>query len=198
MQLCRGTGWFFFLHAGEAEGNRGIIKLQELVECLFQRFSPVTFWISLQRGFLRNVFFWHFDIISSLCVEYIIWFYQNKAIQLTPHDFNKKKSLRKKMEIHIFFVPVWDKTLGSHPNLVEINADLKEQLFNTHTRVLANLIPLIHGSAEPHKTFYRVCWKSKNLKEPKIFYWELEADCQVRTIESLQLDICWPGFLRNK
>lgn len=35
------------------------------------------------------------------------------------------------MEIHIFFVPVWDKTLGSHPNLVEINADLKEQLFNT-------------------------------------------------------------------
>lgn len=63
--------------------------------------------------------------------------------------------------------------------------------------MLANLIPLIHGSAELIK-FFTDCAEIQKSKEPKIFYWELEAGCQVRTTEILQLDICWPGVLRNK
>lgn len=84
-------------------------RMEELSNCRswmpVSAFFPCDILNLVSKRLLRNVFFWHFDIISSLCVEFIIRYYQNKAIQLTPHDFKKKKALGKNGNSCIF-VPV--------------------------------------------------------------------------------------------
>lgn len=103
VQLSRGSGWLF-MHTGNQR------RTEELSNCRswmpVSAFFPCDILNLVSKRLLRNVFFWHFDIISSLCVEYIIWFYQNKAIRLTPHDSKKKKKALGKNGNSCIFVPV--------------------------------------------------------------------------------------------